>query len=406
MKQGLVIALVAAAGLAWVGCGRLGRGRPEAYPTAGHRSAPPVGEARSAPAEADSPAAAATQAAGGTYRVVGEAQVVETALLRVNDAFITVDEVLRPIGRQLREAAAGCGDEGRFRLQVQPIIRREVDRQIERTLLVAEAERRLTEQALRGVEQRVEAEYRKLLASVGGSRTLLEEKLRREGTDLERWRKSLRRLLLIRSYLVALLRSKVTVTHQMMLNYYRRHPERFRLPGRLRMQIIAAPFEEFLPAGKQVTAADRRKAVERARAAIEAAAAELARGVDFAEVARKHSRGPRADEGGVWPEMNVGAFSAAKVEAAACKQGPGKVSGIIRDSAGYYIVKTLSYRPARLRPFEEVQVQIEDELSRQQFDRLQRAYAREIRRKACVVGRERFESAAIAQAVRKYLRRR
>ena len=403
----LIIVVAAAAGLALAGCGRLGPHRPE--PPAAVAAQQPPGPGGQIPASAPaarSPATGRAREDDRSHSVLDDSQVLEVALLRVNDTFIGVDEVLRPIARQLQEAAAGSADEARFRLQVEPIVRAEVDRQIDRVLLVAEARRRLKEQTIRAVDHQVEGEYRRLLASAGGSRTLLEAKLRREGTDIESWRKSLRRLLLVRHYLVSLLKSKVAVTHQMIRRYYRQHPEKFRTPGRLRMQIIAAPFEEFLPSGRTPTEAERRRAARQAKAAIEAAAAELARGADFADVARRHSRGPRAEDGGVWPEMNVGAFGAAKVEAAACRQGPGKVSGIILDSAGYYIVKTLSYRPPGLRPFAEVQEQIETELSREQFNRLQLAYARELRRRAYVVGRERFESAVVAEAVSRYCRRR
>ena len=209
---------------------------------------------------------------------------------------------------------------------------------------------------------------------------------------------------MIQAYIHQRLSSAIDVNRTMMWRHYKANAEAYRREDRVQMQIVAVPFDGFLPAGGAASEEERRQARAKAGEHIRQAAAEIARGVDFAAVARKYSRGPKAPAGGVWPEMPRGSFRAAQVEQAALTQRPRQVSGIISTDQALYVVKTLARQMGGQIPFEEVQTRIGVELRRAEFDRLSREYLAGLRAKATVTGLEAFEKAALHLAVRTHCR--
>jgi parvulin-like peptidyl-prolyl isomerase len=341
--------------------------------------------------------------ATGPHRVVGPTQVVEAALLQVNNSFITVQQVLHPIRHKLQALAAGGGNVPQFQRAALALIDEETGNQVERTLLLVEAEKRLTEEQTRAINEEVNKIYRRALAQCGGSKTAFLQRLGQEGTDLETWHKDLWSAMAIQVYGHQQFASKLHVTRRMMWKYYRANPEKFRTEDRVQMQIIAVPFEGFLPTGRAGTQSDRREAVKKAERRMKEALAALAGGTDFGDVALKYSRGPMASAGGVWPTMARGSFRAEAVEKAAFAQQAGQVSELIATSEALYVVKTLARRRGEKLAFEKVQGQIEQDLRRQQFDRTRREYLAQLRSKATIVGAEGFRRVALSTAVRTYL---
>jgi hypothetical protein len=84
----------------------------------------------------------------------------------------------------------------------------------------------------KAIDEEVAAAERRALAQVGGSATRLAEELRKQGTDLETWKRDLRRGHVVRWYVQQRLNPKTVVTRRMMWDYYRAHPEEFRKAGR------------------------------------------------------------------------------------------------------------------------------------------------------------------------------
>jgi peptidyl-prolyl cis-trans isomerase D len=86
-------------------------------------------------------------------------------------------------------------------------------------------------------------------------------------------------------------------------------------------------------------------------------------GQDFAELAKKHSEGPTAKDGG-----DLGYFSEGQMvkpfEEAAFKLKKGEVSDLVRTSFGYHIIKVEDVKEARTKSLEEVKGQIFSEMTR------------------------------------------
>jgi len=364
---------------------------------------PPAGEPATR-ASADVYRGSSDVPASPAVRIVRGSEVVDAAMIQVNDKFITLGQVLHPIRERLGSAPAGLSEQD-FRLKATELVREEIKRQVEQTLLLGEADRKLTEAERNALEAEVSQRHRRALAEQDGSESRLRDRLVREGTTLDEWLKDLRRGLTVQAYLQRHVFDQIRVTRRDLMDYYKAHPQEFRTRGRLQMQIVAAPLSVWLPIERPPTEPERDEAKQFARKQIDLASADLAGGKDFAAVARTHSRGPMASAGGVWPMMDVGSFKATRVEQAAYRQKVGETSKVIESPLGYYIVRTLACRPGRDLPFERIQGQIRELLRRHEYEQRARTYLQGLRDRAVIVVADGFERVAVDAAVAQFHRK-
>jgi len=346
----------------------------------------------------------AVNAGGSSVRVIPASQIVDAAMIQVNDKYITLSQVLHPIRERL-QAAPDTISERDFRIKAIELVQDEMKKQVEQALILGEADRKLTEEEKDAVERKLDANYRRALAEQNGSRTRLMEQLKLEGTTLDEWTESMRRSLRVQGYLQRHVFSRMNVSRRMLADYYKNNPEEFRTPGRLQMQIMAAPLSAYLVRGRPATQSERDQAKKLAKRDIEVAQAALAQGQGFDAVARKYSKGPMASNGGVWPMMNVGTFKATFVEQTAYRQKVGATSKVLEGALGYHIVRTLALQPGRTKPFEEVQDDIRLALQRRQYESIARKYLDDLRKRAVVQMADNFEKTAIDAAVARYHRK-
>ena len=379
------------------GCGVLGRHEPETTP------AERLIAARAAyPAQTPAPAEGSRIATSrpATNPAPHNGETVETTVLQVNASFLTADQVLKRADRELRRVVAAGGRPDEVAARLHGVIRDEIRHQVERVLVLAEARDRLEEQTAEAIDKEVTDEYNRALARAGGSKTALAEKLTQRGTDLATWLGDLRSGMMVQVYVQRRLAIRIHTTREMMWRHYQKHARQYETGDRVKMQIVLVGLASFLPENASATKAARREAVRQARAKIDKAAAEARAGKDFAEVAKAYSTGPMASSGGVWPELDVGSFRAEKVEKAAFEQEVGEVAGPIGTEQGFYLVKTLARRPARRRPFPEVQDEIREALRQRQYERLTAEYLTQLRDRATIVGLEAFERTVMQRAAR------
>lgn len=85
--------------------------------------------------------------------------------------------------------------------------------------------------------------------------------------------------------------------------------------------------------------------------------AQLKKGANFADLAKKYSTDSTAEKGG-----DLGWFDKGKMvpefDKAAFALKDGEVSGIVKSNFGYHIIKVIGHRPAGYVPFDEVKEQI------------------------------------------------
>jgi len=339
---------------------------------------------------------------GRPARPVGPDKVVAASVVQVNRQFITVDDILRPLGLRLDKLPKNI-DEPTFRDQAARLIGQEITGQITRRLVIEEAEKRLVDNQKKAIDHEVKQARVDMLASTGGSVTKLRQQLKAEGLTLEQALDDYRRDATFKLYLRHRFIPAIPVTRKMLWDYYRQNHDRFSTGQKVRMQLVAAPFAKFLvdpDANSSQTEIAAAKA--KARQVIDAAKARLAAGDDFAAVAKRYSHGVKAASGGLWPLMEAGSFKETKVEKAAFQLPAGGVSEPIETAHGWYLVKAVHVIPGRVVPFEQAQEQIAETLRSRMYEELTDKYFQDLLKKSHIVRSPKFNDLALDLAVDRF----
>lgn len=336
---------------------------------------------------------------GPTSRPVGVEQVVAPSALQVHGRLVTVEEVLHAVRPEIDKLPKGVS-EPTFRLQVSQWIAIQVRDKVTRALVLNEADKRLNEEQKKIVGQEAREAYDEMLAQAGGSKTALRQKLAREGTTLEDTLRRHREDATFKLYLRARFMPAIVITRKMLWDSYRRNREKYTIDKKVQMRLIAAPLRAFYAEGvTRPSALEKAAARKKARETIDQAAAAVKAGEDFAQVAKRLSRGIKAADGGLWPLMAVDSFRETQVEQAAFRLPAGGVSGVIETDSGFYLVKAKHVQPGRVVPFEDAQEDIEKTLRDRLYMELTDKYFRDLMAKAHVLRTEPFIRQAVDQAV-------
>lgn len=148
--------------------------------------------------------------------------------------------------------------------------------------------------------------------------------------------------------------------------YYNTHQGEFTTPEAVKARHILKKFPD--------NATDEQKAETKAAAEelLKTINTELAAGAAFADLAKTHSEGPSATQGGALrgrnPKLPPGDYFArgdmVKPFEEACFDTlkPGEVSGLVETSYGYHIIQLEEKKPPETQPFAQVQYEIQQKL--------------------------------------------
>ena len=137
-------------------------------------------------------------------------------------------------------------------------------------------------------------------------------------------------------------------------SYYQRNIDKYSQPEQRRVRHI------LIKTSPQDSAAERKKKLQKAEDVLQKARA----GEDFAELARRYSEGPSAQQGG-----DLGQFARGRMvkpfEDAVFAMRKGEISDIVETSFGYHIIKLEDIIPARIKPLAEVRDEIKSSLEQE-----------------------------------------
>ena len=232
--------------------------------------------------------------------------------------------------------------------QVRDIKREVLDRLIAEELLWQKARREgrvaSDEDTARAVEQSA-AQFR--------NRGAFERSIARDGFDEASYREHARRLLSADRAAQSLVEGKLEITDADIEAFYRANRALFHRPEQLRLRelmVRVAP-----EAGPGERAAARARADElRAR---------LARGEDFADLARQYSELPTRQWGGALDPVPRGQL-AAPLDEAAFRLKPGETSEVIETPAGYHLLRLDERIPEVTVPLASPRERIREHLTR------------------------------------------
>ena len=299
---------------------------------------------------------------------IPEMPVMSAVVAEVNGEVITFGDLWREIevpARELRKTYHGQDLQRRINM----LLVTQLDRKKNNILLLTEAERLLTDQVSMQIQEEVAKRVRKLVHE-SGSMAALKDSLAQQGKDLEDVKEDLRKEMLIGLLLNEYVYSKITVSPEEMRRYYEDHPDEFEVARTTTIVHV------FVPRAAFDTPDDARRYAEELYDKIRD-------GTDITDVARKYSRGPKAPIGGVWDNVNPGAFRK-EVDFFVFSMAQGELSPVIETGLGYHIVKVIKNRPAKTLTFEEAQHSIHEKIYEKKFRYRRAMYLKDLEKHAFV----------------------
>ncbi len=286
---------------------------------------------------------------------------------RVNEEILTTSELnrmLAPVYRQYEASFRGR----QLEREKEQARRAAIRGWIENQLILQEA-RALQDFRIdrMEVERMLEEERRKFESPEEFERALVQE-----GLTEKEYREILADRYKVRALTFQRVTGLISISPRRIKEYYRENQDRYREGEMARISLI------LIPAG--VSEEQRAAARELADSLVE----KLDDGADFAELARRHSEGPRAEEGGDFGFIERGRWRA-RLEEAAFQLEVGEHSGVIETEEGYYILHCAGRREASLTPLEEVWERIDDELYREEYRRRYEAWIEDLKSRSHVV---------------------
>lgn len=149
------------------------------------------------------------------------------------------------------------------------------------------------------------------------------------------------------------IRSRVTIAPSEITAYYQQHMGDYRRPEAARVSNILIKVSGFT-------------GDEQAKTRAHDLWMALGAGAEFAELARQHSDGPNAREGGAMGWVERGRLMPVLEETVFATEAGG-ITPVIKSPLGYHIFRIEERRPASTTPLAEVSGQIHEALSREQF---------------------------------------
>lgn len=297
-----------------------------------------------------------------------EGVVIDGVAAHVNEDVIRISDVmllLRPVEDKLRRAYEG--DELSARLE--KAYHDALDSLIERRLILAAyavGEGRIPQWV---VDQRIEEIIHDMFAD---DRSKLMAALVEDGLTYEQWRTEMEEDVIVASMRQSNVDQHVSVSPAAARRVYEeRLAEEYAVPERVKLRMIQLDKGE----SKEVAAAARELAGD-IRAKLDA-------GEDFAVLARQYSTGTHAEDGGDWGWEEPGILQP-QLASVALALETGQVSDPVETAGEIYLLTVEGRMSASVRPFAEVQPEIEKELRRKERERLHAAWTARLRGKAYV----------------------
>jgi len=216
------------------------------------------------------------------------------------------------------------------------------------------------------------------LRSAYPSEEAFQKELKDQNFSVDTLRSLTRKGLIVKKFINTYIAKEVKVSDEEVKNYYDKNPTLFVSPEQVRASHILITLD---PKATEAQKAKVRKELEEIRERAE-------KGEDFAALAKVFSKGPSAGRGG-----DLGYFPRGRTEPAfeeaAFSLKKGELSGIVKTSYGYHLIKVTDKRPKAVIPLDVIKPRIKQYLRAAKVQEKIAAVVKELREKAVL---ERFVS--------------
>jgi len=290
--------------------------------------------------------------------------IVDAVVATVGKEVILRSDVLQEMAPAMQDAQ-GAGAQP----DAEKIFRQVLDQAVERELLYREAQLSGMQVPDKAIEERAEKIIKRY-----DSRDAFMKMIEQAGQTMPEFRERLRKELMALSMSMNKhkdLEKEVSISESEVSQYYQDHKEEFSRPERVQARriFIEAPAEA--------------QARQAAQARLESLREEILMGADFGELAKKHSKGPEAESGGLVGWVKRGDL-VEPLERAAFSLDAGGVSPVLETEFGVCILKVEAKEAAGMASFEEARSEIEPKLRAQTAETHYKKWMADLRKRSQV----------------------
>ena len=256
---------------------------------------------------------------------------------------------------------------GQLEAQRELLIQQRLQQQIESKLIYLDAKRSIPEENFPFIEKRLgeqfeEVELKRMMERTKvQTRDELDRKLRSLGTSLGREKRAFTQRSLAQQWIRQQVKFDEEITYDQMREYYNEHLAEFEHPARARWQQLTARFSKYASKAE-------------AHAAIAGMGNMILGGAAFEQVAKTHSNGVTAADGGLRDWTTKESLVSETLDRALFALPVGSLSPILEDEDSFHIIRVIEREDASRTPFLEAQVEIEPKIRKQRTQEQLRAY--------------------------------
>lgn len=252
------------------------------------------------------------------------------------------------------------------------VIQEMIDQLVEEELICSEFLRQRHASPTNSVQTRIEAVIR---TGYGNDRQAFLQSLSAGGETEEAFRKRMEKECIVsdtrRAFLLEV--ASREPSSESIEEYYRNHTADFQRKESVALSLIVIPAN---PSDTNAPAGSQRKLAEEIRARSVA-------GENFASLAKAHSRGSRAKDGGDWGWVERGVLRK-ELEDVAFVLSQGQISQVLEVEGECYILQVRGRRPGRLAPLSEVREDIVEILGTQALTASQQRWFHQLQSQSVV----------------------
>ena len=217
----------------------------------------------------------------------------------------------------------------------------------------------------------------------------LEKAAQAQGASYEEFKENMRNQIITQRVIGQEVGSKLAMNKEDEVKFYNEHKAELEHPEQVRLsEILITPKPPVKPAGlngkpEPPTEAENEAALAAAKAKADDVLAQIHKGGDFADLAKKLSDGPSAKEGGDLNYFKRGTL-AKELDDKIFALKVGDVTDVIRTKQGYFIAKVTEHQMAGIPTMKEVEPRIQDALYMERLQPALRAYLSTLRENAYI----------------------
>ncbi|MBX7166950.1 MAG: peptidyl-prolyl cis-trans isomerase [Pirellulales bacterium] len=297
-----------------------------------------------------------------------------TIVARIDGEVVLAGEVLGPISRFFAQQGNAIPAEQVEQARVE-LARQRVAELVEIKLIYSDARRSIPKDNFPKLEAQVDkhfenAELPHLLEQHNvATAAQLDAVMQSQGDTLEATRRRFREMYIARGWMSEKTKDHSEVTHDDMLAFYKEHEAEYHFPAQARWEQLTVRFDQ---------TRDRAEA----RRKIAWMGNQVVNGTPWAEIARAHSGGPTADEGGQRDWTTKASLRSQVLDQALFALPVGGMSPILEDESGLHIIRVIERRDAGQTPLGDAQAEIEKKIKQRRGQSKQEEYLSRLRSQA------------------------